>query len=320
MKKLLALMLALMLLGTSALAQDGGYRFSQDELGFRFIIDESWKYVVDDRDLSFFCRVDDGVATSTLSGYGLIYATPNLSGEKRTFETYDEMETWLNGEMIALGGVVTHAPDADLSAIYPDYERLPLGTVGATAFTAIRPKALDLSSLDPELARVAGEVYQALAKPESYQFFDVKQDYGALGAFETTSLDGAVVNQDFVGNAPLTLVYFWGTYCSPCLESIGNLSQVIESYKDKGVQGLGIVVDAYDDETKDVAREIVDRTQVTFVNIPPMLSTAALMNGQYTPTYMFLDAKGQKVGEDIVGPLSKDNLRAELDARLAMIP
>ncbi|MEG1514404.1 MAG: TlpA disulfide reductase family protein [Clostridia bacterium] len=320
MKKLLALMLALMLLGTSALAQDGGYRFSQDELGFRFIIDESWKYVVDDRDLSFFCRVDDGVATSTLSGYGLIYATPNLSGEKRTFETFDEMETWLNGEMIALGGVVTHAPDADLSAIYPDYERLPLGAVGATAFTAIRPKALDLSSLDPELARVAGEVYQALAKPESYQFFDVKQDYGALGAFETTSLDGAVVNQDFVGNAPLTLVYFWGTYCSPCLESIGNLSQVIESYKDKGVQGLGIVVDAYDDETKDVAREIVDRTQVTFVNIPPMLSTAALMNGQYTPTYMFLDAKGQKVGEDIVGPLSKDNLRAELDARLAMIP
>ncbi|MEG1263463.1 MAG: TlpA disulfide reductase family protein [Clostridia bacterium] len=320
MKKLLALMLALMLLGTSALAQDGGYRFSQDELGFRFIIDESWKYVVDDRDLSFFCRVDDGVATSTLSGYGLIYATPNLSGEQRTFETFDEMETWLNGEMIALGGVVTHAPDADLSAIYPDYERLPLGAVGATAFTAIRPKALDLSSLDPELARVAGEVYQALAKPESYQFFDVKQDYGALGAFETTSLDGAVVNQDFVGNAPLTLVYFWGTYCSPCLESIGNLSQVIESYKDKGVQGLGIVVDAYDDETKDVAREIVDRTQVTFVNIPPMLSTAALMNGQYTPTYMFLDAKGQKVGEDIVGPLSKDNLRAELDARLAMIP
>lgn len=320
MKKLLALMLALMLLGTSALAQDGGYRFSQDELGFRFIIDESWKYVVDDRDLSFFCRVDDGVATSTLSGYGLIYATPNLSGEKRTFETFDEMETWLNGEMIALGGVVTHAPDADLSAIYPDYERLPLGAVGDTAFTAIRPKALDLSSLDPELARVAGEVYQALAKPESYQFFDVKQDYGALGAFETTSLDGAVVNQDFVGNAPLTLVYFWGTYCSPCLESIGNLSQVIESYKDKGVQGLGIVVDAYDDETKDVAREIVDRTQVTFVNIPPMLSTAALMNGQYTPTYMFLDAKGQKVGEDIVGPLSKDNLRAELDARLAMIP
>ncbi|MEF9894692.1 MAG: TlpA disulfide reductase family protein [Clostridia bacterium] len=319
MKKLLALMLALMLLGTSALAQDGGYRFSQDELGFRFIIDESWKYVVDDRDLSFFCRVDDGVATSTLSGYGLIYATPNLSGEQRTFETYDEMETWLNGEMIALGGVVTHAPDADLSAIYPDYERLPLGAVGATAFTAIRPKALDLSSLDPELARVAGEVYQALAKPESYQFFDVKQDYGALGAFETTSLDGAVVNQDFVGNAPLTLVYFWGTYCSPCLESIGNLSQVIESYKDKGVQGLGIVVDAYDDETKDVAREIVDRTQVTFVNIPPMLSTAALMNGQYTPTYMFLDAKGQKVGEDIVGPLSQDNLRAELDARLAMI-
>ncbi|MEG0985850.1 MAG: TlpA disulfide reductase family protein [Clostridia bacterium] len=320
MKKLLALMLALMLLGTSALAQDGGYRFSQDELGFRFIIDESWKYVVDDRDLSFFCRVDDGVATSTLSGYGLIYATPNLSGEQRTFETFDEMETWLNGEMIALGGVVTHAPDADLSAIYPDYERLPLGAVGATAFTAIRPKALDLSSLDPELARVAGEVYQALAKPESYQFFDVKQDYGALGAFETTSLDGAVVNQDFVGNAPLTLVYFWGTYCSPCLESIGNLSQVIESYKDKGVQGLGIVVDAYDDETKDVAREIVDRTQVTFVNIPPMLSTAALMNGQYTPTYMFLDAKGQKVGEDIVGPLSQDNLRAELDARLAMIP
>ncbi|MEG1605068.1 MAG: TlpA disulfide reductase family protein [Clostridia bacterium] len=320
MKKLLALMLALMLLGTSALAQDGGYRFSQDELGFRFIIDESWKYVVDDRDLSFFCRVDDGVATSTLSGYGLIYATPNLSGEQRTFKTFDEMETWLNGEMIALGGVVTHAPDADLSAIYPDYERLPLGAVGATAFTAIRPKALDLSSLDPELARVAGEVYQALAKPESYQFFDVKQDYGALGAFETTSLDGAVVNQDFVGNAPLTLVYFWGTYCSPCLESIGNLSQVIESYKDKGVQGLGIVVDAYDDETKDVAREIVDRTQVTFVNIPPMLSTAALMNGQYTPTYMFLDAKGQKVGEDIVGPLSQDNLRAELDARLAMIP
>ncbi len=311
MKKMLSMLLALMLAAVPALAADSGFRFEADTLGIRMVIDEDWMDAVDEGRLQFFLREDEDAQKDGVRGYGLIYEAGDL--DNYMSETYEEAENWLNENCTLVGGVVAHEEGAQgLGALYPEFERTSAGQSGALTFTLIRPAAA------PE-GEIAGGVWAALTDEGRFKFFDPDLDYGLLGAFETADLAGNAISNEYMSGAKLTLVNFWATYCPSCLKGMPTLGAMAEKYADKGVRFLGIVTDAYDADTIELARQIAQSTGARYPHIRPVISQDVLSRIQFIPMTVFLDSDGRKVGETVSGALDEAGWIEAIESRLAMV-
>jgi len=134
----------------------------------------------------------------------------------------------------------------------------------------------------------------------------------SFGNFNAPDMNGNPVSQDIFSKADLTMVNVWGTFCGPCIREMPILAELSQEYADKGVQIVGIVIDAVDakgnaqKEQMADANKILANANATYVNIIP---SAGLLNNQLgpvmaIPTTMFVNKQGEIVGTTIVG--SKD--------------
>jgi thiol-disulfide isomerase/thioredoxin len=91
---------------------------------------------------------------------------------------------------------------------------------------------------------------------------------------KTISLD------DFAGK--VVVINVWGQWCGPCRSEVGQLQQVYDATRSKGVAFLGIDVR---DSNRDAARDFVVDRNVTFPSIydPPMRTMIAF-GGRYPTT------------------------------------
>jgi thiol-disulfide isomerase/thioredoxin len=152
---------------------------------------------------------------------------------------------------------------------------------------------------------------------------------GILSAFTAPTLDGGQADATLWENSSLTMVNAWATYCGPCLREMPELAQLSESYADKGVQVVGIVVDVapqkdgtYTDASLQTARDLVDQTGAAYVHLLPSadLDAAFLHQVSAVPTTIFVDSAGNQVGETYVGSRSGEDWAAIIDTLLAQQP
>ena len=61
--------------------------------------------------------------------------------------------------------------------------------------------------------------------------------------FRLKNLDNKTVRFSELKGEKLTVIDFWATWCKPCVRSIPKLQEIYDSYKDRGVQFVGINVD-----------------------------------------------------------------------------
>jgi len=146
----------------------------------------------------------------------------------------------------------------------------------------------------------------------------------AVGAFSTQDLEGNAVDTSVFAESKLTLVNVWATYCPPCVAEIPDLARLDAEIED--FQVLGILIDAGvkgfpDQANLDLGREILSDSGVKYTNILPDLEVinTLLVNVYAVPTSIFVDEKGQKVGENIVGSKSYDDWKAEIESKLAEV-
>ena len=64
-----------------------------------------------------------------------------------------------------------------------------------------------------------------------------------FGEFETVTLTGEPVTQEIFGEAKLTMVNIWATYCGPCIQEMPELAELAREYEDRGVQIVGLLSD-----------------------------------------------------------------------------
>lgn len=147
---------------------------------------------------------------------------------------------------------------------------------------------------------------------------------GILESFESEDLDGNEAGGALFEGYEVNMINVWATYCGPCLSEMPELGELAEEYADKGVQIVGLVSDlrtrdgGYDQELRDLAKEIVKETGAAYVHLMPSddLTARVLSQIQAVPTTFFVDETGAQIGQVVVGAKDKAGWKAVLDELL----
>lgn len=138
-----------------------------------------------------------------------------------------------------------------------------------------------------------------------------------FGDFQTHTLDGEPADQEIFGQARLTMVNVWATFCGPCINEMPDLGELSRSYDSSEFQIVGLISDVTEAEDEN-ARKIVSDTQADYVHL---VASEDLMNGalqkiNVVPTTIFVDQDGMQVGGVYAGAKSMEAWKEIVDGYL----
>lgn len=149
----------------------------------------------------------------------------------------------------------------------------------------------------------------------------------SLGVFTTQDINGNEYTRDLFADYDLTLVNIFATWRSPCVTEMPEPEALCQQMEEQGVQAVGFVLDVRGEEGEiaqedlERARELVERTGVTYPVLPP--DTTGL-NGRLTgieaiPETFFVDRDGNVVGRTYVGSGSLGDWLEVVEQELAAL-
>ena len=129
--------------------------------------------------------------------------------------------------------------------------------------------------------------------------------------FNSKDVKGNEVSSDMFKDYKLTMIDIWGTECGPCVSEMPELEELYKELKNEKINLIGIVNNAKDEETTKVAKEILEKKGVSYTNIVPdeKLEKGILKDVVGTPTILFINDKGEIVGDPIIGGRGKDEYK-----------
>ncbi len=144
---------------------------------------------------------------------------------------------------------------------------------------------------------------------------------GILSDFESTDINGNVIDESVFQGKKITMINIWATFCGPCINEMPDLGEISREYADKGFQIIGIPVDVtdyygnIDDSQVSLAKEIIDETGADYLHIMPSdsLNSAKLQFVTSVPETIFVDENGCQIGESYIGSRSEEQWLAIID-------
>lgn len=136
----------------------------------------------------------------------------------------------------------------------------------------------------------------------------------ALGKLEFSLKDiegDTYKSNDVFKENKLTLMNIWGTMCTPCIKELPELQELSNELSSKGIGVIGLVGDVNGDDGLDEAKLIVTKKKIDFLNLLPddKIRNELLSKIKGYPVTVFLDSKGNFVGQVIVGARSADEYK-----------
>lgn len=127
--------------------------------------------------------------------------------------------------------------------------------------------------------------------------------FEVMPEFSTVDLEGNTVTDDIFSEAEITVVNFWATYCSPCINEMPQLEEWSQTMPEQA-QIIGIAADVHseDSDLYTLAQQVVEKTGVSFVNLVAAEEFTPVIKGIVgVPTTFFVDKDGKFIGSPIVG-------------------
>lgn len=147
-------------------------------------------------------------------------------------------------------------------------------------------------------------------------------DSGNKLEFSAETIDGLAVDSSIFEDYKLTMINIWGTSCKPCIGEMPDIQEVYEEMEPEGVNVLGFVANSSTDTVEKV-KEILREKGVTYTNIAFFANeeVANRISKQSAgfPGTIFVNSKGNIVGNQISGTRSKEEYKKEIDDRLKML-
>ena len=146
-----------------------------------------------------------------------------------------------------------------------------------------------------------------------------KETSNGLTKFTTCDLDGNTQTESIFKGKKLTMVNLWGTYCGPCIQEMPALAELHEEYADKGFQVVGIIGDVSDinSTSAQTAHTLLENAKANYVNLLPSKDMQKFLEPFiYVPTTVFLNEKGEQIGEEQIGARSKASWQLIIDEML----
>ena len=131
------------------------------------------------------------------------------------------------------------------------------------------------------------------------------EEISKIASFSTVDLEGNAVTQDVFGDAEITMINFWGTFCPPCIKEMPELQKMQTEYEGRlQVIGVPLDVDFNDSESAAFknALKYLEWAEADFKNIEAAGDIAAYAQTVVgVPTSIFVDSEGNMIGDPIVG-------------------
>ncbi len=125
--------------------------------------------------------------------------------------------------------------------------------------------------------------------------------------FETRDLNNQPVYvSDVCAANKVVMLNFWASWCPPCVRELPDLEALYQKYKDAGVAVVGVLLDGAESTGLKDGKELLQKAGVSYLNVLPTRELESLTSLMYVPTTIFLNEKGEMVGDAVVG--------ADLDA------
>ena len=121
--------------------------------------------------------------------------------------------------------------------------------------------------------------------------------------FTAKTIAGETVTNKIFAAKKITVVNIWGTFCPPCIAEMPELGEMARTLP-ADAQVIGLICDASEDSDHQIqkALKITKEANADFVNIVPDVQLLKFMeNVEAVPTTIFVNSKGEVVGEAIIG-------------------
>ena len=190
---------------------------------------------------------------------------------------------------------------------------------GAEEIKKIEEKLTMLEEKYPEVAEKAKANGSTSCKDGSASVPADSGNMDEFPSFDGKDLEGKKVNSKklFSGNKA-TVVNFWFTTCKPCVGELKDLEALNNKLMKKGGEVVGVNAYTLDGDKKAIAdaKKLLEKKGVSYKNIWFKSDSAAgkLTSGLYSfPTTYVIDSKGKVVGKPIVGSITSDEQKKELN-------
>ncbi len=136
--------------------------------------------------------------------------------------------------------------------------------------------------------------------------------------FTTKTITGATVTNEIFAAKKITMINIWGTFCPPCIGEMPELGEMARNLP-ADAQIIGLVCNADENSAQQIqeALRITRESGADFVNLLLSDELAKFIeNVEAVPTTIFVNSKGEVVGEAIIGA-DVDGYKDELKKLLA---
>lgn len=145
--------------------------------------------------------------------------------------------------------------------------------------------------------------------------------------FKTKDIYGKNVTSAVFEDADVTMINIWGTFCGPCIREMPDLGKLNAANAKNNFQVLGIVIDSVNrkgqpvPKTVETAKTIVSQTGADYLHIIPdtMLLNGVLKDVFAVPTTIFVDSRGNQIGQVYTGSRSLEEWQKIVDEVLKSV-